>query len=167
MHPALRAPTNLLQLRRKKVPTKPVICSQTDVELMPAPINPDWIIEGRPQARNRILSRSADETACTIVWDCGPGKFRWHYDFDETVHFIEGSVIIDDGHGPARSFGPGDVVFFPTGSQAVWTVDSYIRKLAFCRKVLPAPVGTLIKALRTVKHRLSPPAPAGSLMRTG
>lgn len=147
--------------------TKPVHFSKTDVELSPAPINPEWIIEGRPVARNRILSKSADETACTIVWDCSKGKFNWHYDFDETVHFLEGSVTIEDGHSPARALKAGDVIFFPAGSHAVWTVDSYIRKVAFCRKILPAPVGKLIKVMRAVKHRVSPPASAGSLMGAG
>jgi uncharacterized cupin superfamily protein len=147
--------------------TKPAVISDIKVELSPSPINPDWILEGQPLARNRILSRSADETACTIVWECSKGKFMWHYDFDETIHFIEGGVTIEDGHGPARRLGPGDVIFFPAGSHAVWTVDTYIRKIAFCRKVLPAPIGSAIKALRAVKHRLSPPPTAGSLMGAG
>lgn len=146
------------------MPTKPVIFSKSDVELQPSPIKAGWIVEGRPVARNAILSRSEDQTACTIVWDCSKGKFNWYYDFDETVHFIEGSVTIDDGHSPAHTFGPGDVLFFPAGSHAVWTVDNYIRKVAFCRKVLPGPVGTLIKVLRAVKHRISPPKAEGSLM---
>ena len=146
------------------VATKPVIFSNPQVELQPSPINPDWIIEGRPVARNTILSRSEDQTACTIVWDCSKGKFNWYYDFDETVHFIEGSVTIEDGHGPARTLGPGDVLFFPAGSHAVWTVDNYIRKVAFCRKILPAPIGKLIGLLRAIKHKLSPPKGDGSLM---
>ena len=144
--------------------TKPVIFSKPDADLQPSPINPAWIIEGRPAARNTILSRSEDQTACTIVWDCTQGKFNWYYDFDETVHFIEGSVTIEDGHSPARTLGAGDVIFFPAGSHAVWTVDSYIRKVAFCRKVLPGPVGILITMLRAVKHKVSPPKGEGSLM---
>jgi uncharacterized protein len=144
--------------------TKPVTFSKANVELTSSPINPEWIVEGRPNARNAILSRSADQTACTIVWDCSEGKFNWHYDFDETVHFIEGSVTIEDGHSPARTLGPGDVIFFPAGSSAVWTVHGYIRKVAFCRKILPAPVGRLIQLLRAVKHKLSPPKAQGSLM---
>lgn len=144
--------------------TKPVVFSRPDVELSSSPITPQWIIEGKPNARNRILSQSEDQTACTIVWDCTAGKFNWYYDFDETVHFIEGSVTIEDGHSPARTLGPGEVIFFPAGSHAVWTVHGYIRKVAFCRKVLPGPVGALIKILRAVKHRLSPPKGEGSLM---
>lgn len=144
--------------------TKPAVFSHPDVPLSPSPINPEWIVEGRPMARNSILSRSDDQTACTIVWDCSKGKFNWYYDFDETIHFIEGSVTIDDGHSPPRTLGPGDVIFFPAGSHAVWTVDNYVRKVAFCRKVLPGPVGTLIKVLRAIKNKLSPAKGEGSLM---
>jgi uncharacterized protein len=122
--------------------------------LRSSPINADWILEGKPEARNAILSASADGTACTIMWDCTAGKFRWFYDFDETIHILEGSVLIDDGEGGPRRVKAGDVVFFPAGSSAVWVVDSYVRKLAFCRKVLPAPVGALVSALRTMKRAM-------------
>ncbi len=147
--------------------TKPVTFSKSDVELKPSPINPAWIIEGTPTARNTVLSTSEDQTACTIVWDCSKGKFNWYYDFDETVHFIEGGVTIEDGHSPARHLGPGDVIFFPAGSHAVWTVDKYVRKVAFCRKILPAPIGTLVRLARAAKRVLKPSANAGSsLMAT-
>jgi uncharacterized cupin superfamily protein len=145
------------------MPTKPVVFSRTDVELRTSPINPDWIIEGKPVARNALLSTSDDQTATTLIWDCTKGKFNWYYDFDETVHFLEGSVTIDDGHSPPRTLGPGDVIFFPKGSHAVWTVHDYIRKLAFCRRTLPGPLGSMVKVAIAAKRRLSPPAP-GSLM---
>jgi uncharacterized protein len=135
-------------------------------KLSSSPINPDWILEGQPMARNAILSRSADETACTIMWDCTAGKFRWYYDFDETIHIIDGSVSIDDGAGP-RTIGPGDVVFFPAGSSAVWVVETYVRKLAFCRKALPAPIGAAVKMLRSMKAAMRGAQPDGaSLMKS-
>lgn len=37
-----------------------------DVELAPNPINPDWIIEGNPQARAKRLAESADGTSSVI-----------------------------------------------------------------------------------------------------
>ena len=145
--------------------TKPVMFAKSDVELKASPINPAWIIAGAPLARSKILSTSEDQTACTIVWDCSKGKFNWYYDFDETVHFIEGNVVVEDGHSPPQRLGPGDVIFFPAGSHAVWTVDKYIRKVAFCRKILPAPIGALVRAARAVKKILKPSANAGgSLM---
>lgn len=144
--------------------TKPVLFSKADVELTPSPITAAWVIEGKPLARSKILSMSEDQTACTIVWDCSKGKFNWYYDFDETVHIIEGSVTIEDGHSPLKKLGPGDVAFFPAGSHAVWTVDKYVRKVAFCRKILPAPIGALVRLARAAKRKLKPAAAGGSLM---
>ena len=144
--------------------TKPVVFPVTTIDLAASPIDPGWIIDGNPFARNSILSRSEDQTACTIIWDCTAGRFHWYYNFDETVHIQEGSVIVDDGHGPARRLGPGDVAFFPAGSHAVWHVENYVRKVAFCRKVFPAPLGWLIGLLRQAKHWISPPGAQNSLM---
>jgi uncharacterized cupin superfamily protein len=136
------------------------------VSLASSPINKNWILEGSPKARSAILSRSEDQTACTIMWSCTPGKFRWIYDFDETIHFLEGVVVIDDGAGPRR-LGPGDVVFFPAGTSAVWTVEATVRKLAFCRKALPAPIGAAVKMLRAMRNAMrGAPSEGGSLMKS-
>ncbi len=80
------------------------------------------------------------------------------------MHIIEGAVKIEDGHSAMKTLGPGDVVFFPAGSHAVWTVDKYVRKVAFCRKILPAPIGALVRVARAVKRKLKPAPAGGSLM---
>ena len=143
-----------------------IVHSNKDVMLKLSPINPAWILEGQPVARNAVLSRSQDTTACTIVWDCTAGKFNWHYDFDETVHILEGSVIVSSEGTPAKRLEAGDVAFFPVGTQAHWHVESYVRKIAFCRRaVLPKPAIFAIHALRRAKRLLRRPAmAAGSLM---
>ena len=125
----------------------------TGVVLQASPIKDDWIISGGPKAKSAIVSSSADGQCCVVIWECTAGKFRWHYDFDETLYFLEGSVTIDDGNGP-RTVGAGDVVYFPKGSSAVWHVETYIRKLAICRKVDPAPIASAIKLLRALAVRL-------------
>jgi len=104
------------------------------------PINPEWILEGRPVARMEFLSGSADGTANTYFWDCTAGRFNWFYAFDETLHILEGSVSLKEATGRSRIVVAGDVVYFPAGSSAEWTVDRYVRKLAFCRTPLPAPL---------------------------
>ena len=125
----------------------------TKEALQPSPINSDWIISGDPRAKAAVISTSADGQSFTAIWECTAGTFHWHYAFDETLHFLEGSVTVDDGSGP-RTVGAGDVVYFPKGSSAVWHVDTYIRKLAICRKVLPSPIGTTIGLLRSLKAAL-------------
>lgn len=125
-----------------------IVFGPGSVELQPCPINPAWVIEGAPVARNAILSRSADGGACTLIWDCTAGLFNWHYDIDETVYVLEGSVVVRDDDGVEHRLGPGDHALFPAGSHAVWRVESYVRKVAFCRSPVPQPV---MFAARVVK----------------
>jgi uncharacterized protein len=143
-----------------------IVHSNKDVTLKPSPINPDWILEGNPVARNAVLSRSDDTTACTIFWDCTAGKFNWHYGFDETVHILEGSVIVSSENTPPKRLVAGDVAFFPFGTKAHWHVETYVRKVAFCRRVLPRPALPIIRALRWARGLTRRPtaAAAGSLM---
>ena len=102
------------------------------------PIQPEWILEGKPIARLTLLSSSADGTASTYFWDCTAGRFNWFYSFDETFHILEGEVSLKGPNGASRRVAVGDTVFFPKGSSAEWTVDKYVRKLAFCRTPVPA-----------------------------
>jgi uncharacterized cupin superfamily protein len=115
-----------------------------------APINPEWILEGKPIARIELLSTSVDGNANTYYWDCTAGRFNWFYSFDETLHILEGSVIFKSPSGKIRRCVAGDTVFFPNGSSAEWTVEKYVRKIAFCRSPLP---GVFISAKR-VHQRL-------------
>lgn len=135
----------------------------TDVELKEAPINRDFILEGEPQARNHVLSRGSDGLSQTIVWECTTGKFNWVYNIDETCYFIEGSAIIDDGVNGPRTLSAGDVAFFPAGSTAHWHVENYVKKVAFCQRVLPAVAARAIGVLRAMKKRGSRGANASML----
>ena len=111
--------------------------SHSDVELNHAPIERSWIIEGNPVARNALVSKSADGAATTIVWDCSRGKFHWYYDVDETIYILEGSIVLKSDTMKPTRYSAGDVVFFKRGAHAEWQVDSYVRKLAFCRRTQP------------------------------
>jgi len=117
----------------------PFSISRSDLPLQSAPIHPDWVHDGAPQARNRVISKSRDGAAVTLLWDCTAGSFTWRYDCDETIHVIEGEATLWDGAGERR-IAAGDVVFFPAGARVTWRVDQYIRKVAFFRNVLPAPM---------------------------
>jgi uncharacterized cupin superfamily protein len=110
------------------------------INLDPSPIYREWILEGDPVARNIVLSSSADGTASTLIWDCTAGRFNWFYDVDETIYVIEGGVVVKDMAGGARRLSAGDTIFFPAGARAEWNVESYIRKIAFCRAPLPRPL---------------------------
>lgn len=142
-----------------------IVHSNIAVDLKSAPINRDWILEGNPVARNSVLSRSRDGTASTLVWDCSPGKFEWHYDTDETIHILEGTIVLDDGIAPARRLGPGDVVFFPSGAVVRWSVETHVRKLAFFRRTVPKPIAIMTRAMgKTRKLLRSGRKPAAGLL---
>src|SRR5579863_4664304 len=104
-----------------------ILRSHVAVDLQPAPINPNWILGGSPHARNSELTGSSDGQAMTLLWDCTPGRFIWHYNEDETVYILQGRLVLDDGFGSPKRFGPGDVVFFPAGAAVKWHVEEHVR----------------------------------------
>ncbi len=122
------------------------------VDLNPSPIRPDWVLEGNPIARNRLISSSADGTASTVIWDCTAGRFNWFYDIDETIYVIKGGVVVKDSAGIARRLSAGDTIFFPAGARAEWHVEDYIRKIAFCRIPLPRSVAFARRGYRFLKR---------------
>jgi len=126
-----------------------------DVALAPAPIDPRWIVSGDPRARSAILASSADRGAWTVLWECSPGSFTWRYDFEETVHFLAGSVLICSPGAPARRYGAGDTLHFGRGSTAFWEVQTAIRKVAFCRHAPPRLLAHALRAARGVHRRVA------------
>ncbi len=118
------------------------------------PIEQSWILDGNPIARNCMVSASSDGLASTVLWDCTKGRFNWFYEFDESVHILEGSVVIEDEAGHVHNLSAGDTIFFPLGAHAVWTVQHYVRKLAFCRNPIPAPLKFANRVYRRLKRTI-------------
>ena len=126
------------------------------VDLTPRPIEPSWIIEGKPDATWCVLSKSADGLASTMVWHCTAGKFNWYYDFDETILILEGSIVLENDTMRPTRYGPGDVIFFRDGAHAKWHVEGHVRKLAFCRKTQPVLLAFAFRVLSKIKRTLVP-----------
>jgi uncharacterized protein len=126
------------------------------VTLTPRPIEPSWIIEGKPEARSFVLSNSADGLASTIIWECSEGRFNWYYDLDETVLILEGSIVLESDTMPPTRYGPGDTIFFKNGAHARWHVEGRVRKLAFCRQTQPVWIGFGVRVLLKLKKILMP-----------
>ena len=122
--------------------------------MAPAPINPDWIERGDPQAKIAILACSDDRAAMTILWECTAGRFTWRYGGDETIYFLDGEVTISVDGEPGRRFGAGNSLHLSRGATATWEIESYVRKVAFCRSVLPRPFGAARRFARAAYHRL-------------
>ncbi len=99
-------------------------------ELTASPIPPAWVLAGDPQARVQQLAANRGATQVAL-WDCSAGTFRWQFGpCDETVHILEGNVRVTGADGTERLLTPGDVALFHAGSTSIWTVDSYVKKLA-------------------------------------
>jgi hypothetical protein len=126
------------------------------VDLTPRPIEPSWIIEGKPDARWCVLSQSADGLASTMVWHCTAGKFNWYYDFDETILILEGGIVLESDTMPPTRYGPGDVIFFKDGAHARWHIESHVKKLAFCRKTQPVWLGFALRVVLKLKKMFLP-----------
>ena len=122
------------------------------LELAAAPINPDWILEGRPQARYAPVSRLTDGRTWVDLWDCTTGRFYWYYTIDETAHILEGEAIITDGDGAVWNVHAGDVVTFRQGSRAHWVVPTYIRKLAVMHRPLRPSVRAVVRLRDRVRN---------------
>ena len=133
--------------------------ANTTVDLTPRPIEPSWVIEGKPDARWCVLSKSADGLASTMVWHCTAGKFNWYYDFDETILILDGGIVLESDSMPPTRYGPGDVIFFKDGAHARWHIESHVKKLAFCRKTQPIWLGFALRVLLKLKKMF---LPAGS-----
>jgi len=119
-----------------------------------APIDPDWILEGRPVARFVPLARGRDDLGSTSLWDCTAGRFRWWFRWDETVHVLDGAVTVTLPDGTVHRLTAGSVAFFPAGSTAVWQVEGYVRKLAVCRRAWPGPLSRAVALARRARDTI-------------
>jgi uncharacterized cupin superfamily protein len=127
----------------------PIVVARTDVQLQPSPIQPTWIIEGRPSASSAELSASEDGRATTVIWECTAGRFNWVYDYDETAHILAGSAVVHNETMKPTRLGPGDVVLFRRGARATWHVADSVRKLAFIRSPDDSVSSKIIRRLRS------------------
>ena len=108
-----------------------VVVSNGHRTLHAAPINRDWIIEGRPEASGCPIFETSDRGANVHEWRCTGGRFVWHYGVDEIVYIVEGGARIKDlATGAITHISAGSSVLFQRGSSAEWTVDTYVRKIA-------------------------------------
>jgi hypothetical protein len=124
-------------------------------DLQPAPICPEWVISGAPVARAMELARSPDGTCTSAQWDCTAGKFHWYFGVEETVHILEGEVVVREAGGRETRLRKGDVAVLPANNWMVWHVEDYVRKLAYCRFPVPRPFGKFVRGLQALRNRLN------------
>jgi uncharacterized protein len=114
----------------------------------------DWVLSGQPETRSKILVRTDDWIAHVIVWECGAVSYKWHYNQDEAYIVLSGEGFMTDDTGVERRFGPGDVAYFPAGTNTTWRHPDHFKKVAFIKESVGGPIGFGLKVwsklLRTV-----------------
>ena len=62
------------------------------------------------------------------TWSKEPSTFPWTYSEQETAYVLEGEVTVTADNGESVSFGPGDLVIFPSGLKCTWHVKKALKK---------------------------------------
>jgi uncharacterized cupin superfamily protein len=52
-----------------------------------------------------------------------PSPFAYEFEQNETIHVLEGGVVIDVESGPVLELAGGDIASFAAGSRAVWRIS--------------------------------------------
>src|SRR5260370_11012712 len=124
--------------------------TQAAVELESDAIPAAWLVSGGPETKIKLLLRTHDFLAQVIIWECGSVSYKWHYTSDEAYIVISGEGFMTDEKGVEHRFGPGDVAFFPAGTNATWRHPDHFRKVAFLKESFVRPVGFCLKACSKV-----------------
>jgi len=84
-----------------------------------------------PTVKDIIVKKPSEEEVSKCkswpIWECEPSVFDWSYTQTETCLLLEGRVTVSDGTDSV-SFGPGDLVVFPTGLDCTWQVTEAVKK---------------------------------------
>jgi uncharacterized protein len=122
-----------------------VTAALAEVELEPAQIPPDWILDGTPQIRSKMLMRTHDWVSNIVVWECTSGSYRWYYNQDEALVVLSGEGFMTNERGEERRLGPGDMGFFPAGTTCTWRHPDHFRKVAVLKESMWRPLGVCFK----------------------
>src|ERR1700756_912303 len=115
------------------------------VEMEPGSIPAEWLLSGQPQTRSKLLGKSDDRLADAMLWECGAVSYKWHYTRDEAYIVLSGEGFMTDEKGIERRYGPGDVAFFPAGTNATWRHPSHFRKVAVLKDSVAGPFVMVFK----------------------
>jgi uncharacterized cupin superfamily protein len=120
--------------------------STAELNLEVSSIPRQWLLSGSPETRTKTLLRTRDYLAQVAIWECGAVSYKWHYNSDEAYVVISGEGFMTDENGVEHRFGPGDVAFFPAGTDSTWRHPDHFKKVAFLKESFGRPVGFCLKA---------------------
>lgn len=136
----------------------------SEVLLEPGSIPQEWLLSGNPETRSKLLVRSGDWIANVVIWECGAVSYKWHYDQDEAYLVLSGEGFMTDDKGVEYHFGPGDVAYFPAGTNSTWRHPDHFRKVAFLKEAVSRPVGFGLKVWHKVLRVLGLKGKIGLLL---
>jgi hypothetical protein len=68
-------------------------------------------------------------TLAVGLWRSEPQSFPYPFSADETIHALEGELVIDLESGEKVTLRPGDIASFTKGTKSTWTVTQSFKKL--------------------------------------
>lgn len=92
----------------------------------PAPIAADQITNG--EAFAEMVTGPSTREISTGYWRVSAGAFTWHYDVDEAIVLLDGSMLLNFGGDEWRTVLPGESVLFRKGTSVDWIVPSHVVK---------------------------------------
>ncbi|GGX80326.1 cupin domain-containing protein [Streptomyces fructofermentans] len=98
-----------------------------DADLLPDPLLPEQIVEGRPEVSGRVLWTSPDGTQTRGIWQITPGVVT-DTEVDEFFVVVSGSATVEIEGGSTLRLGPGDACVLREGDRTTWTVHETLRK---------------------------------------
>ena len=98
-----------------------------DVELEADPLDPASVLEGTPEAFNRVVWESEDGTVIRGVWQMTPGTAT-DTEANEMFVVVSGRATITPEGGEPFDVGPGDLGVLEEGARTTWVVHETLRK---------------------------------------
>ena len=96
-------------------------------DMEPAPIPPEDIVSGEPDAHWAVMWQSDDGRLFNGVWHCTPGAFYLDGN-DETVCLVEGRATVTPQGGDSVTLEAGETAFLPEGTRVLWEIHETVKK---------------------------------------
>jgi uncharacterized cupin superfamily protein len=99
-----------------------------ELELDPAPLDPESVLAGSPQVSELVLDASPDGRVVRGVWQITPGVVT-DVEADELFVVVSGRATVEVEGGPSLELAPGVAGVLRAGDRTVWTIHETLRKV--------------------------------------